>query len=289
MRQPVLLIRGKSIAETWEKSLVALWKKGISVKTEYDRAADPASRDATVILVVRQPLAEPRIHLGFPGGLEDLEKYRQEVVLGIHDHWIDPTEGKWTYTYHSRLFNYSLPENPDKKVNQIDLLVEKLAAVPYTRRAQAITWIPFTDPLTDDPPCLQRIWCRLLKSEEGEYSLVMNTHWRSRDAYRAAFMNLFGLTELQREIARRVSEKIGNPVHLGQYTEMIDSYHIYGESFTDFTARFLPLLGKRRFYDRERLKSRTLRSDDPVVTESVAYARCLLEKEKESGQRGRLF
>ena len=29
---------------------------------------------------------------------------RQEVVNGIHDHWIDPAAGKWTYTYHERLF-----------------------------------------------------------------------------------------------------------------------------------------------------------------------------------------
>ena len=64
-----------------------------------------------MIMVINQPFSEPRIHLGFPGGPEDLEKYRQEVVFGIHDHWINPKEGKWTYTYHDRLFNYHLPEN----------------------------------------------------------------------------------------------------------------------------------------------------------------------------------
>ena len=35
----------------------------------------------------------------------------------------------------------------------------------------------------------------------------MNTHWRSRDAYKAAFMNIF-LTDLQREIATKISEKL---------------------------------------------------------------------------------
>ncbi|HPP11357.1 MAG TPA: hypothetical protein PKW42_01370, partial [bacterium] len=106
MRQPVLMAEGKGIAETWEKSLLLLWEKGVPVKTEYDRPVDPASKDASMVMVVNDPLAEPRIHLAFPGGLEDLEKYRQEVVFGVHDHWINPAEGKWSYTYHARLFNY---------------------------------------------------------------------------------------------------------------------------------------------------------------------------------------
>ena len=43
---------------------------------------------------VEDPFAEPRIHRAFPGGLEDLEIYRQEVVDGVHDHWIAPQEGQ---------------------------------------------------------------------------------------------------------------------------------------------------------------------------------------------------
>ncbi len=284
MRQPVLMAEGKGIAETWEKSLLLLWEKGVPVKTEYDRPVDPASKDASMVMVVNDPLAEPRIHLAFPGGLEDLEKYRQEVVFGVHDHWINPAEGKWSYTYHARLFNYRLSPESEKSVNQVELLVEKLRTTPYTRRAQAITWIPFVDPFTDDPPCLQRVWCRLLEDEEAKLFLVMNTHWRSRDAYRAAFMNLFGLTELQRYIAERLSEKLGRPVQPAQYTEMVDSYHIYGESFSDFTQRFLPLLGKRQFYHPERLKSRTIRSDDPAAVEGFACGKAQLEQEKQSGR-----
>ncbi|MCD6407471.1 hypothetical protein J7L87_00265, partial [bacterium] len=128
--------------------MLILWEKGIEIKTEYDKKGEPPSKDATMIMVVKNPFSEPRIHLGFPGGMEDLEKYRQEVVEGVHDEWINPEEGKWTYTYHDRLFNYHLPQEKKRSVNQIEYVIEKLLSAFYSRRAQAITWIPFYDPGT---------------------------------------------------------------------------------------------------------------------------------------------
>ncbi|HIE43235.1 MAG TPA: hypothetical protein EYP78_00355 [Candidatus Omnitrophica bacterium] len=285
MKLPVIKVEGEGIAEVWEKSVVAVWEEGVDVRTEYDRPSAPLSKDATVIMVANQPLSEPRIHLGFPGGIEDLEKYRQEVIFGIHDHWINPEEGKWTYTYHDRIFNYHLPENSPPPVNQIEYIIEKISSTSHSRRAQAITWIPFYDPQTYDPPCLQRIWCRIFEDESALF-LVMNTHWRSRDAYRAAFMNLFGLTELQKYIAKELSKKMDREVKVGRYVDISDSYHIYGESFPDLKDRFLPLRNKRDFFNSERTKSRTMRSDDPAVVEGFEYGRKLLEIEKETGRKG---
>ncbi|MCK9265861.1 thymidylate synthase [bacterium] len=283
---PVIKIEGKNVPEVWEKSLIELWDKGVSVKTEYDTQGAPPSKDATMIMVVQNPLNEPRIHLGFPGGIEDLEKYRQEVVFGVHDHWINPEEKKWTYTYHDRLANYTLPNSSEKKsVNQLKYIVDKLSKTSFSRRAQAITWVPFYDPETYDPPCLQRIWCRILE-DNGDYFLVMNAHWRSRDAYRAAFMNIFGLTSLQEFIASKVSERVGHIVKVGQYTDIIDSYHIYGESFEDFQSRFLSMMNKRDFYNSDRLKSRTIRSDDPSAIAGFEYGKQLLEMERKSGKKG---
>ncbi len=282
---PVIKTEGETIAEVWEKSLLELWEKGTEIETEYDSDSDELSRDATAIMVVRSPFAEPRIHMGFPGGIEDLEKYRQEVVSGVHDSWINPDEKKWTYTYHDRIFNYRLPQKPQKHVNQVGYIIEKLSEKPFSRRAQAVTWIPFYDPFTYDPPCLQRIWCRIIE-QDGRQSLVMNTHWRSRDAYRAAFMNMFGLTSLQKFIAEEISEKTGMPVYPGQYTDICDSYHMYGESFPDFKDRFLQLVEKRDFYNSDRTRSRTMRCDDPAAVEGFKYGRELLEREKETGRKG---
>jgi len=285
MTLPVLRADGLSISEAWERSIVALAREGLRIRTEYDRPDQPESIDAAMVLVVRDPLAEPRIHLAFPGGLEDLEKYRQEVVDGVHDAWINPSEGMWTYTYHQRLFSYQVPETRTESINQVALLIEKLASAPYSRRAQAITWIPGIDPLTDDPPCLQRIWCRVIGSPE-EPTLIMHSHWRSRDALRAAFMNLYGLTDLQRSIAAQLSERTGKHIRVGQYVEMIDSYHIYGDSIPELEGRFLKMLSSRAFYDPDRTSSRTMRSDDPVAQEAFRLADEMLKEERRTGKRG---
>jgi len=37
---PVLMVEGQSLAEAWEKSMVALHEKGCDVKTEYDKPED---------------------------------------------------------------------------------------------------------------------------------------------------------------------------------------------------------------------------------------------------------
>lgn len=242
---PVIKVEGETLPEAWEKAVVATWEDGLSIKTEYDKPGDPMSKDCTMILVVNDPFKEPRIHRAFPGGLEDLEVYRQEVVSGIHDHWIKPEEGKWTYTYHQRLAKYLIE---GKYIDQLHYIIEKLRTTPYSRRAQAITWNPGLDPVTDDPPCLQRIWCRMVK-DGSKYFLNMNTHWRSRDAYKASFMNIFALTDLQRVMAEEIGDGLDTEVRVGRYVDISDSFHIYGSYHEDF-KNFLKMVKERSFAER---------------------------------------
>jgi len=238
---PVISITADCLPEAWEKAVLAVWDKGIEIKTQYDKPEDKPSKDATVMIKISNPFAEPRIHKNFPGGPEELEAYRQEVVCGIHDHWIDPTAGKWTYTYHERMFSYCPVEDirradspkPFKSINQIQYIIDSLSETTHTRRAQAITWMPTADPQTDDPPCLQRVWCRLAHNESGDLTLNMNTHWRSRDLYKAWFMNVFAITDLQKTIAEAISVKISKPVAVGRYVDISDSLHIYGSYFDE--------------------------------------------------------
>ncbi|MHC4913434.1 MAG: thymidylate synthase [Planctomycetota bacterium] len=254
---PAIFVTADCLPEAWEKAVLAVWDHGLEIKTQYDKSQDPPSKDATVMVTITNPLAEPRIHKNFPGGPAELEAYRQEVVSGIHDHWIDPVAGKWTYTYHERLFAYCPVEdirNPDspkpfRKVNQIQYIIDKLAQTAHTRRAQAITWMPTADPQTDDPPCLQRIWCRLVSGDDGELSLDMNTHWRSRDLYKAWFMNVYAVTDLQRIITDQISKKINKPVKVGRYVDISDSLHIYG-SYFDEAAKEVRKMRKSPFVDR---------------------------------------
>jgi thymidylate synthase len=256
------MVRGVTLAEAWEKSLVTLWQEGCDFRTEYDAKdpvsgqwLDPPSKDATMMVVVEQPMADPMIHRSMPGGLEDLEEYRQEVVDGIKDHWVrdpnDPTDNRWEYTYHERLTAYRVG---DKKIDQLAYLVDKLSAVPYSRRCNAITWQPWIDNSVADPPCLQSIWCRLLENDARELVLNMNVRFRSRDAYDAAFMNMFAFIFLMKDLADRIAQKAARNVVLGRYCDLSDSYHIYGKRFyggptPHFVDGFLKLL-ERPFEDR---------------------------------------
>ncbi|HPN83791.1 MAG TPA: thymidylate synthase [Victivallales bacterium] len=274
---PVLAVSGKSIAEAWENSLVELNKNGCRMKTMYDKPDDPPSIDSTMMITIEDPLAEPMIHKDFPGGLEDLQEYVMEVVDGIKNHLVrdpnNPDDTRWEYTYNERLFKYSVPGR--NSFNQIESVAKKLAETPYTRRAQAITWKVWEDNDCYDPACLQSVWCRITE-DKGEPYLNMNIRFRSNDAYKAAFMNMFALARLQVRIAEMVSSLSGKKVSIGRYVHIADSYHIYGSYFNEFNERFLKGLKSRSFEER------TFRYED--VKEIMEDARpSILEKVKKMG------
>jgi len=272
MTLPVIKIEAETLPEVWEQAVLSVWENGMRIRTEYDREGDPESRDSTMIMAVKKPWAEPRIHRAFPGGLESLEIYRQEVVEGIHDHWISPEEGKWTYTYHKRLFSY---EMEGERINQIDAAAKKMASVPFSRRAQAITWNPKLDRASDDPPCLQRIWFRISEDKTGRKYLNMNSHWRSRDAFKASFMNMYALTDLQRCIAEKISVLRNETVNPGSYVDISDSFHIYGSYYREFEG-FKETVQTRGF-DK---KTWTTEFAEPFFAE----ARKAIESEKENNR-----
>ena len=247
---PVLNVKGQTIPEAWEKSLLQLYYYGQKISTQYDKSGDPPSLDSTMMIVVDDPLAEPMIHLDMPGGFEDLQEYVMEVCDGIKDHCVrdpnDPNDKRWEYTYHQRLFDYSYGSMEyGFRIDQIENMCLQLSKCLYTRRAQAITWDVFEDNNCYDPPCLQSIWCRVVNNQ-----LCMNVRFRSRDAYKAAFMNMFALIQLQVKIAKRVSELTGQQISLGRYVDFSDSYHIYGKDLKEFEQRFLNAYNTRPFEKR---------------------------------------
>jgi thymidylate synthase len=254
---PVLFAEGDCIARAWENALLKLHESGCVMQTQYDKANDPPSKDATMIVTVHNPLAEPMIHRDFPGGFEELQEYVMEVCDGIKDHCVrdpnDPTDTRWEYTYHQRLFKYEVPGQAP--LDQIESVCRQLADTPFTRRAQAITWKVWEDSACYDPACLQSVWCRINEEASGRV-LSMNVRFRSNDAYKAAFMNMFALVRLQEKIARRIGELSGVPVGLGRYCHIADSFHIYGSNKAEFEARFLGAIQKRSF------EQRTMRYED---------------------------
>jgi thymidylate synthase len=245
---PVQMVQARTLPAGWERAVLACWAHGEPFRTEYDKPGDPPSRDTVMTICVAEPFAEPRIHRAFPGGLEELEIYRQEVVHGVHDHWIAPQEGKWEYTYHQRLFAYAVPSVG--VLDQIAAAVQKLAEAPHTRRAQAVTWQAWLDAGIADPACLQRVWFRISEAAEGRPArLHMNIHMRSNDAYKAAFMNMFAFTDIQRQVAEQVAERLGRPIAPGRYVHIADSFHIYGSYFSEFEG-FLKTVEARSWEDR---------------------------------------
>ncbi|MCD6510347.1 MAG: hypothetical protein J7L11_08195 [Thermoprotei archaeon] len=226
----VVTVEGECLPEAWERSIVSVWEEGIVVDTEYgDR-----SKDVTAIIIVRNPLQEPRVHLKgiVAGSLKGLFEYVDEVIKGIHDDMIE----RYEYTYHERLFSYRLPNG--LTINQIEYIIQKLKKVPYSRRAQAITWQPWKDIKSEHPPCLQRMWCRVIDGR-----LVMEVTMRSNDALKASFMNMFAFTELQRYVASRIG------VEAGAYVHIANSYHVY-ESDWKWAEKFVEQVksGKSRRY-----------------------------------------
>lgn len=241
---PTLHITAESIPQAYFRAMKAVWENGLAIRTEYDRKndagtfIDPPSRDARVLIEVRDPFAQPRYP---PLSFCEIGTYIAEI-MGIKDHLVLPmvklkeaiygdlTGTEWPYTYHQRLFAH--PDVDGGTVNQIELAVDRIAATPHSRRAVATTSVPNLDPfLKEDIPCLREVQLRCPEDANGNLVLNMNTMWRSRDLYKAWPDNVIGLTFLQRQIARMIEEKTGRPVRVGSYADYAASLHIYGQDF----------------------------------------------------------
>ena len=271
---PVLTVCEKTLAQAYEKALVALYQNGVRFRTQYDKPDDPPSLDSTMNITILEPLADPMIHKAFPGGIEDLKEYTMEL-MGAKDHWVknmnDPQDTRWEYTYHGRLAAYGawreLVGGQSRKagffsIDQIEAVIDKLAKQPYTRQAQMITWMPNLDIDTYDPPCLQSLWYRIMEDDPGGWWLNCNVRFRSNDAWGANFMNMFGFIQLNKEIvAAGIARKSGRNVGLGRMNWQADSFHIYGKDI----AQSRKLLFDR--VDSQNFEQRTYNFHDPFIQE----------------------
>ena len=103
----------------------------------------------------------------------------------------------------------------------------------------------------------------------------MSAHMRSNDAFKAAYMNMYVFTELQKVLAQRLSARLGREIGVGQYNHIADSFHIYGSYFEDFEG-FLQTLEARTFEER----TFTTQQVAPLIEEaSQRIAASLAEEE----------
>jgi len=102
---------------------------------------------------------------------------------------------------------------------------------------------------------------------------------RSNDAFKAAFMNMYAFTELQRVLATEIG------VEPGEYIHIADSFHIYGSYFQEFEG-FLRTIEVRkpaeRVYTTEFARSFFVDGCDALLAEPdmPADKKALVEKRR---------
>jgi thymidylate synthase len=212
----VEVARGAGLAEAWEQAVTLVWREGTDFVHE---DTGDGYRGRPMVIELPTPLGEPRYHRTVMALPSDIESYVQEVVAGSKDQLIDLADpNKWHYTYHERFTRYELPRG--EAIDQVAGMLDHLAHFPNSRRAQAITWKPWMDPAEQHPPCLQRMWCIV---QGGR--LHLHTHWRSREALLASYMNIIALTTWQQMWAERLGTAVGH------YLDFTDNFHIYQRDF----------------------------------------------------------
>lgn len=200
----LIQVYGRSLPEAYHIALERLKKFGDKVPCP---DWNTECLDSSVVIEVDDPMREPMISRCFPGGPYELEQYRQEMLDGILDFEIE--RGKWSYTYHDRM------------AQQIPFVIDELRRNPYSRRAviQVRDWQH--DAFSDDPACLQMIQYFIRK---GKYLDCIVT-FRSNDAIKAAYMNMFALVMLQ----KRIADELG--VYVGKYIHIANSFHCYARDY----------------------------------------------------------
>ena len=284
---PLFQIEARSIPEAYYEALRAVHFGGHTLRTQYDRRdpdgtyIDPPGKDAKVAIRIREPFAQPR----FPAlSYCERGKYIAEF-LGAKDHLVVPYRElvekvrageefeatQWPYCYHQRLTAY--PRADGTVIDQLDLILDKLAKDPITRRGIATTRVPEIDLfMAADMPCLGEVQLRAIEDNKGRLLLNLHAVWRSRDLYKAWGDNLIGITNLQARLAARLAAKMGREVLVGPYSEANGSLHIYGQDYkSKGMDRFFS-----RFPTRESFLQRARASEQVCDTEIIPQLEDLL-------------
>lgn len=242
-----ILMNGDSLPEVYHKGLEAL-------------SADE-SGEVTMIMKALKPLEEPMISLCGIFGPRELEQYRQEMLYGILDFEVE--RGNWHYTYHQRMERWKQG------------VIEELKRDPSSRRAVIAIRDNAKDMGSGDPACLQTLQYMI---RDGKlHCWVM---FRSNDAVKACFMNMFALVMLQKEFA----DALG--VEVGSYTHIATSWHCYPQDremlrawvkqlqTRDCTARYVGGWDTPMAYEREAIKEMVYEQHKKYLAEKKCCANC---------------
>ncbi|MHA2007525.1 MAG: thymidylate synthase [Promethearchaeota archaeon] len=124
----VFFISKNNVRDAWLSAVGQVLYNGDDIKTEYDNPEDPPSKDATVLVEVKEPLSTPimrkdkvlKIKSKYDnayeiyGSMADTyligsiqSGYIEEILEGKNDNLLYDSGVSFPYSYHDRIYNYS--------------------------------------------------------------------------------------------------------------------------------------------------------------------------------------
>ncbi len=206
-----------SLFRAWVKVVDAAMRLGYVKETEYGERQKQLLNVVVTLKTPREPSLERRFTRYIPA-----DEFKRHV-----DSLLTPERPRGTsYTYGERLRAH--PAAGD----QLQLLIDKLASSPSTRRAVAVTWLHGVDGSSENPPCLLLIQGDVTG---GRYNHT--AYFRSHDLYRGWPLNAYGQLVLAHRIAAALRDK-GLDVEPGFITIISGAAHVYEHDWGD-AARLL--------------------------------------------------
>jgi thymidylate synthase (methanogen type) len=124
----IFFISKNNVRDAWLSTVGQVLYNGDDIKTEYDKPDDPPSKDATVMIEVKEPMSNPikrkdkvlKINSKYGNSFEVFGSmadtyligsiqsgYIEEIMEGRNDHYIWDSGASFPYSYHDRIFSYS--------------------------------------------------------------------------------------------------------------------------------------------------------------------------------------
>ena len=197
---PDFNLESNNFLDAWEQVVRFCIDKGYVDSTDTGLLSKDINSKITLTGKAIQQIKNRELHKKFPTG----KKHLSEYILQFTDEF-NVKESGFVYTYRDRLINYpTIPDYSDMIIkdefNQLEHMRNELRK--GNRRSQAITWIPRLDNMSDEPPCAQRLWLRVLEEPDYEFGIkkkgMVELHlmWRSRDIYTAWPANIIAMVFL---------------------------------------------------------------------------------------------
>lgn len=234
-------VRGEKMWQAWLRMLQLIMRFGRPSPMIHHYGRERITELLTLSAAIYdEDPDKPDLPSWFPYKKDDVDRY----IKGF----LNASRGDEAYTYGERLKAYPLigyekaflhhvddmgefrstlkKTISGKKLNQQQLLAEKLKSFPENKGAIAVLWEP-----TIDNFGLREVWrtpCLVLvQAMIRDGRLFLTAYFRSNDMYGGWPLNIFGLRAFQKELTAMIDQKL----KLGPLTTISHSAHIYESSW----------------------------------------------------------